>query len=152
MKLSHFSNDPIEDLQYKHQIPSTMKPVGFWISVDGPDDWPSWCAAEQFRECDKQLRYDVRLKEKNGVLVIEDGRGMVAFNDRYGQTEREVLHSIDWQAVAKEYDGLIIAPYQWEYRLANGFLWYYGWDCASGCIWNPEAIASIELAQERIAA
>ena len=22
--------------------------------------------------------------------------------------------------------------------------WYYGWDCASGCIWDPAAVAEIK--------
>jgi len=36
--------------------------------------------------------------------------------------------------VSKEYDGIEIAPYQWDARLS--LIWYYGWDVASGCIWN----------------
>lgn len=31
-----------------------------------------------------------------------------------------------------------IAPYQWERRLAREFMWYYGWDLASGVIWRPK--------------
>ena len=55
------------------------------------------------------------------------------FRDRY----------IDWPAVATDYPGLIIAPYQWSCRMSEFTRWYYGWDCASGCIWNADAIARV---------
>ena len=38
-------------------------------------------------------------------------------------------------------DGIIIAPYQWYCRMTVD--WYYTWDCASGCIWNLDAIESV---------
>lgn len=37
------------------------------------------------------------------------------------------------------------APYQWRRRNERGFSWYYGWDCASGCIWRASAIREIRL-------
>ena len=51
---------------------------------------------------------------------------------------------INWRAVAGDYAGLIITPYQWSRRL-EPYSWYYGWDCASGCIWDPSAITDIKL-------
>jgi hypothetical protein len=33
-----------------------------------------------------------------------------------------------------KYDGIEINPYQFEARYQ--YLWYYGWDIASGCVWN----------------
>ena len=41
---------------------------------------------------------------------------------------------IDWKKVASKYDGIEIVPYQPKARM--NLLWYYGWDIASGCIWN----------------
>jgi len=53
--------------------------------------------------------------------------------------------NINWPAVAEKYDGIIIAPYIWQRRLSDNpdHFWYYGWDCASGCIWNTEVIEEI---------
>ena len=49
---------------------------------------------------------------------------------------------IDWTAVGKNHDAIVIAPYIWERRL-DGPMWYYGWDCASGCVWNATAVAEL---------
>lgn len=46
--------------------------------------------------------------------------------------------AIDWSAVAAQYGGILIAPYQWKRRLE--LTWYYGWDCASGCAWDLSLI------------
>lgn len=48
---------------------------------------------------------------------------------------------ISWKKVRKNYDGIIIAPYQWDCRNASETTWYYPWDCASGCIWNLEKVS-----------
>ena len=54
---------------------------------------------------------------------------------------------IDWAEVASKYDGIIISPYQWSLRLDMEMMWYYGWDCASGCIWNISAIKELKEVQ-----
>ena len=51
---------------------------------------------------------------------------------------REEGESIDWKKVASKYDGIEINPYQFEARYQ--YLWYYGWDVASGCIWNLKSV------------
>jgi hypothetical protein len=51
------------------------------------------------------------------------------------------LTTIDWARIQEQYGGLIIAPYQWSVRL--DFLWYYGWDCASACLWDLTVIQSV---------
>lgn len=57
---------------------------------------------------------------------------------------------IDWKAVAKEYDGIEIDPYQYERRFSEGFLWYYGWDCASGCVWRPRGLTFSLVRDDRL--
>ena len=54
---------------------------------------------------------------------------------------------IDWPKVAERYDGIIIAPYQWSRRL-DGPMWYYGWDCASGCVWRARAVLELKSMEE----
>ncbi|RYE19920.1 MAG: hypothetical protein EOP45_11870 [Sphingobacteriaceae bacterium] len=49
---------------------------------------------------------------------------------------------IDWTSLATDYDGILISPYQYCMRLR--YLWFGGWDCASGCIWNLSCIDSLK--------
>lgn len=51
---------------------------------------------------------------------------------------------IRWPLVASLYDGILIPRYLWSIRFRN---WYYGWDCASGCVWNTDVIR-IESVEE----
>ena len=62
-----------------------------------------------------------------------------------GYVRKPYIYMLDFLKVMDEYDGIIIAPYQYSCRLMNSSTaWYYGWDCASGCIWNLGCI-SIKL-------
>jgi hypothetical protein len=53
---------------------------------------------------------------------------------------------INWPKVAQDYSGIEICPYQWKFRL--NYMWYYGWDVASGCIWNQNALNSTNVIAE----
>ena len=127
------------------------KPTGFWVSVAGDNDWPSWCRAEEFDVDRLAVEHAVTLASDANVLRIESAHDLDAFYERYSvetDFERRYPDSrqswpIGWHVVAEHYDGIIIAPYQWSHRLHMD--WYYGWDCASGCIWNLDAIASVTV-------
>lgn len=148
--LSHFSRQPVDTLHRVGQPPPRVahgKPVGLWLSVDGEDDWPSWCKSEDFDGCGP-WHYRVHVAAPDRLLWLRTPAALRRFAaERLVATEPEIIGpAIDWEAVACQWAGLVIAPYQWECRLAHGMSWYYGWDCASGCIWDPEACgASLEL-------
>ena len=73
-----------------------------------------------------------------------------AFHEKYGVPMFPNLPDMcnsryfapDWARVGEAYPGIIIAPYIWSRRL-DGPMWYYGWDCASGCVWDPSVVRSI---------
>ena len=46
--------------------------------------------------------------------------------------------TIDWERVKEQYSGIIITPYCFDLRL--DFIWYYGWDCESACIWDTSIL------------
>ena len=46
----------------------------------------------------------------------------------------------DWAKVASHYDGIEICPYIESRR---NMTWYYGWDVASGCVWNASGIKEL---------
>jgi len=147
MRLSHFSDE--FEVRPKNREPwddgpHFMKPTGLWVSVDGEDDWPSWCISERYNGLEKYA-HEVTLKEDANVLVIEDGKGIESFTEQFGYQPYSGSTFVSWPSVVTKWDGVIIAPYQWDYRLRDGFFWYYGWDCASGCIWAPRAIESVKL-------
>lgn len=158
MNLTHYSDQPTtlgRERIYKQQKMRSWvdKPRGLWVSVDGEDDWKSWCEGQPFNLEGLKFPHRVVLADDANVLHIATPEEFLAFVDSYGVPDPtwddrlNVLNhdyvAIDWTKVAGEYDGIIIAPYRWEFRLS--FMFYYGWDCASGCIWNLNAIKEFEL-------
>lgn len=147
LQLSHFTKTGLGAIRSVEQRwdddyrSSFAKPRGLWVSVDGEDDWQQWCQSEMPEWMNGVQRYRVHLAQPNNVLLLTDLWG---FQDEYGRIVPDRFGSkyIDWPTVAKAYDGIIIAPYQWSCRMEMD--WYYGWDCASGCIWNADAIARVE--------
>lgn len=154
-RLLHYSDDPITAVESRDQraTPDHLrhyKPWGLWLSVEGEDDWRSWCESEQFGAPAKQLCYVVTLAAEANVLRLSCGADLLDFTDAYGFDPYDGRYSfagnaIQWERVAALYDGIIIAPYIWTMRLEERVHWYYGWDCASGCIWNARAIARLSL-------
>lgn len=132
------------------------KPLGFWVSDDNDFGWADWCKAEDFGSyC---YRYEVRLCAPERILWLCTEAEVREFADKYCKPPtwadnvrpssfrrdphfyyREPL----WGRVATEFAGVIITPYQWPLRLKAGFSWYYGWDCASGVIWDGSVVADL---------
>jgi hypothetical protein len=163
MRLIHYSDAPlasvysVEQSGDRYDWHGGRKPVGLWVSVDGDDDWRAWCKAENFRDVDSQCATHIVLTPKHRVLIVDSGSAMLDFNRQYG-VERDYYgkwkeQRIDWPRVARDYHGIVIAPYQWAHRLDEPCTgWYYSWDCASGCIWNADAVAEMKPVREQIAA
>jgi len=159
MDLRHFTGTPLERVRDtpnpvndEELLRSFAKPRGLWVSVKGPDDWPTWCRESDLGDwVDGKLEYRVELAKGANVLEIptpEDLDAFVGFygaSFRWGAGDRWEDHYINWAKVARAYDGIIIAPYHWSRRLGDRTRFYYSWDCASGCIWRARAVASVEL-------
>lgn len=153
LSLSHFSSAPLGEIRsteqgWKDDYRSCYdKPKGFWLSVDGEHDWRSWCSSEMPSWLEGKTRYRIHVADWSRLLVLTDALDLDCFTERYGRdTPRYNQTYIDWPAVAEIHSGIVIAPYCWSRRMHHS--WYYGWDCASGCIWNAEAIARVEEALE----
>jgi hypothetical protein len=120
-------------LKYKHQI--TLHPEAKILYISNATEFDNF--EERF------MRVDVGIS----IGVEENGRKKLQIHQKpYG------YYTIDWFKVVRNFPGIIIAPYLWERRNSNGFnwdsCWYYGWDCASGCIWDLRCIESFEMVQE----
>ncbi|MCK9549146.1 hypothetical protein [Aquamicrobium sp.] len=130
-----------------------MKPFGLWVSVEGDDDWPSWCRAEQFQLGKLTHPTEVVLRDNANVLRLRDESEIRNFHQEYGCRPHFADkmgdsglfdgNAVRWAAVAERYSGIIIAPYVWSLRLDQTVRWYYPWDCASGCIWSSRAVAEL---------
>ena len=119
----------------KYVQKTCVKPRGFWYSVDG--DWETWCSSEMPGWL-KGVKYKVILTPKIRLLKLTKLVDIERFNREYRinilPDEKYKLYVINWLKVARKYDGIEISPYCHELRFKLN--WYYGWDCASGCIWN----------------
>lgn len=141
MVLTHFSekklkfNSSVKYTQPPHN--DQYKPNGFWLSDESDDDgWKSWCDSEQFGI--ERLKHRVQFEiDITGILVIDTHQKVKNFHNKYSVHPNptfEISKFIDWKKVSKDYSGVVIVPYCYEARLR--YMWYYGWDCASGCIWD----------------
>jgi hypothetical protein len=149
LTLRHYSYEPLPAVlsvpqrEREYQL-SYSKPCGFWVSVVGEDDWASWCKSESYRDTENQFATDVILDLSANVLVMRSHLELDGFTSQFGEETRYRDYAINWSAVAKAYQGIIIAPYIRSARMSLN--WYYPWDCASGCIWDANAIARLEAA------
>jgi len=128
----HMSKNPFELEQRTFNQKVTMKPFGFWYGFGS--EWIDWTRSEMPEWVGKYI-YSVDIGNTN-VLQIKTHMELMMFNREYQSNLSDTGHRrlIDWKKVADKYDGIEINPYQFEARYQ--YLWYYGWDIASGCIWN----------------
>ena len=149
LRLVHWSRHPIEVVKSCEQSSGRRndKPKGLWVSDENAEEsWSRWCEDEQMGWLHENV-YEVTVWPDANVLVVDSELDLFRFDEEYS-VEAPYPYcrgGINWLEVAEEYDGIIISPYQWGQRLGS-IEWYYGWDCASGCIWNGDSVQSfIEL-------
>lgn len=144
--LSHFTAEPFAlDREWQYDQQSRYggygKPRGLWLSDESDHGWKAWCTSEDWGV--ETLTHETRftLAPSHNVLIIDTPEALIEFDQRYGDGDR-YMRNIDWASIIEQYDGIIITPHQWELRL--DMLWYSAWDCASGCIWNLDAVVEHE--------
>ncbi len=120
-----------------------MKPKGLWYSCGS--EWDDFCQMGMPEWIDgAPYVYKLQINPSN-MLLIRTGEELMAFHEKY-EKNFYGMSFIDWAAVAQQYDGIEICPYQMEYRY--DLLWYHGWDVASGCIWRAGAFLSAEQIED----
>jgi hypothetical protein len=152
----------------QRQLHAVGKPNGLWYSCGS--SWIEWCGAEEFQinPYVHEIRLDMsRIRVITSVPEFDEfssqfGMGYWEYHKKlFGSEYNKYLPDaikqiediygfagkpdyIDWWQVTDLYAGIEICPYLWERRLEGG-LWYYGWDCASGCVWDASAVADVKL-------
>lgn len=151
MKLIHYSSGKIESIYSKRYIDEYIefsdrhrywaKPSGLWVSVE--DHWKIWCEMENFKIEDLKFAHEIILKKYSKILFLENDASIFKFSQKYRVSKD--FHRIKWLQLMNEYQGIVISPYSSKCRLHPKTIWYYGWDCASGCIWDLESIESFSI-------
>ncbi len=140
------SRDLIHEVLATKQEPRetfAIKPNGLWYSVD--NGWEEWCSAEMPDWIAGTHAYDVELGEEN-ILMLDSHDKVLEFAIDYPNHDNPAMfpgvgsYWIDWQRVAEVYDGIEVNPYFDGLKYRQNLLWYYAWDCTSGCIWRPRGV------------
>ena len=148
MKLQHFSKDIITITEV-HATPQKteavpyQKPHGLWVSDEDDEmSWTEWVTGEELNWNEGKFIHDVELADDANVLYLSTDAELREFSRKWS-VDYHGMNAIPWNLIAREWHGVLITPYIWSCRLDMETDWYYGWDCASGCIWDPRAIKSI---------
>lgn len=113
------------------------KPRGLWYAIG--TSWIDWVRNEM-PDWEGNHIYNLQVNA-NRILIIKTYEELLEFSKRY--TKKDDSYNVFWSDVSKSYDGIEINPYQPDARFNNETAWYYGWDVASGCIWNENALNTI---------
>jgi len=126
-----------------------MKPAGLWYECqDGSStSWEEFCTVGMTGGYDKyDGTYNVVLKDDGyNILHITHEQYFDKFTEMYSiphpvfpdDPEENI---IDWPKVAEHYAGIEICPYLDNRRDVT---WYYGWDVASGCVWDSSGVEDL---------
>lgn len=118
------------------------------MSDESDYGWHRWCEDEEFRR--ENLEYETKfiVEDDTHFLVIDTVEKLLKFTDKYklpfGIDTINSSMFLDWLRVRNEYTGILITPYQYSLRLHTSTAWYYGWDCASACVWDLSILKEVE--------
>ncbi len=165
MKYFHWAPNPVRLRRMNYLQSGHPKPNGLWFDANG--EWKQWCEATQFPLEALRYRHTVTILDDSRILFLRKAKDIDAFTREYGRSRfgriqllqnaedadaftreygrdlfgdihRQFDNYIVWEDVARKYSGIIIVPY--SHSRAQAYLWYYGWGCASGCVWDTNVI------------
>jgi hypothetical protein len=165
MTYYHWAPDPVRLRKMSYPQSGHPKPNGLWFDVN--EEWRRWCEAVQFRIENLQYRHTVTILDTSRILFLRKGKDIDVFTrqyghdfsgriqllqsakdsdvfarqygrDLFGDVQKQFSNYIMWGEVAEKHSGIIINPY--SRARSRTYLWYYGWNCAGGCVWDPSVI------------
>jgi hypothetical protein len=123
------------------------KPCGLWFSAlrdDGTDPWIEYCKMRGGFDIG-QYRTEIILNGDR-MLYLRSAADIDRLTEQHGFRPLfrpdYTRFAIRWEIVAREFAGIVIAPECIERRTVD--LWYYTWDVASGCVWNPSGVKGLK--------
>tara|TARA_Y100000310_G_C20484886_1_gene716421 strand:+ start:337 stop:957 length:621 start_codon:yes stop_codon:yes gene_type:complete len=139
------------DLKSNYEQSGTMKPNGIWYG----------CGTTWLKFIDREMSgwtpvfgtqiWSLKIDMSN-VKELTTTKEIDRFSMHYKDAEKYYrMHDVhvDWSLAEHHFDGIECCPYpvgDWEFKMK--YMWYYGIDIASGCIWNTKAITHSMLAAE----
>ena len=161
----HWAARPVKLRTKRYAQRGHPKPNGLWFDVDG--SWKQWCEAVDFRTERLRYRHTVTILDASRILFLRHAKEIDRFTRQYGRNlsnniqllqsaeennafarqygqdlfaeiQKQFSNYIMWKEVAEKYSGIIINPY--SRSRSKAYLWYYGWNCVGGCIWDISTI------------
>jgi hypothetical protein len=118
-------------------LSDTFKPTGLWYAFGW--EWVEWCRAENFAV--ERIKHAYRiLLDGRRVLSLRSQDEVRKFAERYRALSSPSF--IEWSKLREDYAAVEIPSYFWDLRFS--MTWYYAWDVASGCVWDPSVILDWE--------
>lgn len=154
LDLRHYTSKPLGEIRPVPQDGRRLKPWGLWVSVGTA--WLDWCRKNHWGRPSggptehSWLAYRITLDPEASIKVVETKQETRDLIEEYSVSYHPEVSSrtLNWPALAEKYDGILLTRYYYdpELRMSHEALWYYGWDCASGCLWGGQAaVAQVEL-------
>ena len=161
----HWAARPVKLRKISYPQSGQPKPNGLWFDVN--EEWKRWCESAKFRPETFRYRHTVTILDPSQILFLRGAKDIDAFTreyahdlsdritllqgaedggafarrygmDLFGDIRRQFSNYILWGEVAEKYGGIVISPY--SRSRSRDYLWYYGWNCASGCVWDTSLI------------
>lgn len=135
----------------KQSAKPSDKPNGLWYGCG--DTWLKWMKLYMPKWLDDvNYVYELEIDTDNEFMeFITNAKEFKKFEDEFWKSRLwkrlfrkngEDREFIDWGLFAGAGGGGIeICPYLWDFRMSTS-MWYYSWDVASGCIWDPNTLLS----------
>jgi hypothetical protein len=115
-----------------------VKPIGLWYSIGS--EWINWVRSEM-PSWERDNIFKVSLGSK--ILKLKTKSDVIKFTDTYGVELWGEIVYINWNEVAKKYNGIEIMNPRHFGNMGKLF-WLYPWDVSSGCVWNSGGISKIQ--------
>lgn len=141
---THYSNSDALQLEWNRPQAVGLKPRGLWFSVN--NSWEEWCEDNMPDWVLCKIEYAVFIPESANLLRIGYPGAM---NAQYRGAD--YVDSIDWPAIAKVFDGIIVENYYRGFADMSVPMWWYSLDCSSGCIWNDCGVEISKIKQTQMA-
>jgi hypothetical protein len=146
MRRIHNTASNVIDLSRRYGKSRHFKPNGFWYSIES--EWKDWCESEMSQWI-KPNWFSVDL-DMEKILVIQTPFELSSFQKKYRVFNSSISIDINWKRVKENYSGIEILNYHELKRFSHvsggvcDFIWLYGWDINSGCIWDLSCVRSVQ--------
>jgi len=136
--------DSVDKIYYESQEAKVSeKPSGLWYSLgkawitflNDPDGVQSWRTKRT-----AIISHVYQIYPNDTTLKIRTAEDFSRFEAEFATKNKEKIY---WRRVANQYNGIEIRFMPWAVHRDS--VWYWHWDCSSGCIWDNKAISKIRL-------